>query len=202
MKKVILSLIFGALTTSAFGYGVGQVTHPLKRNTHIVSAEFTGIMTDGSGIGLQGRYTRKLAEKITADAGIGLGAGDRSFRVFGGANYDLYPDFGKQPKVSVKAGLEIGREFGNTITTMSITPIASKGLNIYGIEGFPFVALPIALGLNGNSKTYETMYSVAAGWTGKIPMKNMEKFTASLEMNLGLKDNYTGMFLGLAYPLN
>ena len=201
MRKIILSLILGALTTSAFGYGVGQITHPLKRNGHIVSAEFTGIMSNGSGVGIQGRYTRRLTDKLRADAGIGLGAGDRSFRIFTGADYELYPDYAKQPRVTVKAGLEIGSEFGNTITTLSMTPIASKGLNMWGVEGYPFVALPIGIGLNGDSKTYETLYSLAAGWTGKIPVKQLDKFTASVEMNLGLKDTFTGFFLGMAYPL-
>ena len=101
----------------------------------------------------------------------------------------------------MKAGLEIGSEFGNTITTLSMTPTVSKGLNMWGLDGYPFVALPIGIGLNGDSKTYETLLSLAAGWTGKIPVKMMEKFTTSVELNLGLKDTYTGLFLGLAYPL-
>jgi len=201
MKKILSFIALSLISTSAFSYGVGQITHPLKRNGHMVSAEFTGIMTNGSGIGMQGRYTRKLNEKLRVEGGAGLGSGDRTFRLFSGASYELYPDFANQPKVDLKAGFEIGSEFGNTVTTLSVTPIASKGLNLWGLEGYPFVALPIGIGLNSDTKTYETVYSLTAWWTGKIPVKQMEKFTASVEMNLGLKDTYTGMFLGLAYPL-
>ena len=201
MKKVGISLILCLFTTVAFGYGVGQITHPLKKGGQLVSAEFTGIMTDGSGVGMQGRYTKRFSDKFRADAGVGLGAGDRSFRIFTGADYELYPDYAKQPRVTLKAGLEIGSEFGNTVTTMSMTPIASKGLSLWGVEGYPFIAVPIGIGLNSSNNTYETLFSVAAGWTGKIPVKSLEKFTASVEMNLGLKDTYTGLFLGMAYPL-
>ena len=201
MKKILSIAITTLFSSSVFAYGVGQISHPLKTNDQIVSGEFTGIMTNGSGVGVQGRYTRKLAEKMKVDAGVGLGAGDRSFRVFSGASYEIFPDYANQPKFDVKAGLEIGSEFGNTVTTLSVTPIASKGLNLWGLEGYPFVAMPIGIGLNGDTKTYETIYSLTAGWTGTIPLKKMEQFTASVEMNLGLKDSYTGMFLGLAYPL-
>ncbi len=201
MKKILSFTIAILFTTSVFAYGVGQITHPLERNGHIVSGEFTGIMSNGSGVGIQGRYTRRIKDKLRVDGGVGLGAGDRSFRLFTGASYELYPDYAKQPKVDIKAGFEIGSEFGNTVTTLSITPIASKGLNLWGLEGYPFVALPVGVGLNGDNKTYETVYSLAAGWTGKLPIKQLDKFTASVEMNLGLKDSYTGMFLGLAYPL-
>jgi hypothetical protein len=201
MKKILSLISLCLVSSSVFAYGVGQITHPLKKNGHMISGEFTGIMSNGSGVGVQGRYTRKIKDKLKLDGGIGLAAGDRSFRLFSGASYELYPDYANQPKVDLKAGFEVGSEFGNTVTTLSITPIASKGLNLWGLEGYPFVAFPIGVGLNGDSKTYETIYSITAGWTGKIPVKQMDKFTASVEMNLGLKDSYTGMFLGLAYPL-
>lgn len=201
MKKIISFIALSLMSTSAFSYGVGQITHPIKTNGHMISAEFTGIMTNGSGVGMQGRYTRKINEKLRVDGGAGVGAGDRTIRLFSGASYELFPDFANQPKFDLKAGFEIGSEFGNTVTTLSMTPIASKGLNLWGVEGYPFVALPIGIGLNSDTKTYETMYSITAGWTGKIPVKQMDKFTASVEMNIGLKDTYTGMFLGLAYPL-
>ena len=201
MKKILSLISLCLISSSVFAYGVGQITHPLKTNDHMISGEFTGIMSNGSGVGVQGRYTRKIKDKLKLDGGVGFGAGDRSFRLFSGASYELYPDYANQPKVDLKAGFEVGSEFGNTVTTLSITPIVSKGLNLWGLEGYPFVALPIGVGLNGDSKTYETIYSLTAGWTGKIPVKQMDKFTASVEMNLGLKDSYTGMFLGLAYPL-
>ena len=201
MKKILLCLFAFTVSNSVFGYGIGQITHPLKNNDHMVSGEFTGIMSNGSGVGIQSRYTRKIANRLKVDGGVGLGAGDRSFRLFTGASYEVFPDYEKQPKVDIKAGFEIGSEFGNTVTTLSVAPIASKGLNLWGLEGYPFVALPIGIGLNGDSKTYETIYSLSAGWTGNLPIKKMEKLTASFEMNLGLKDSYTGMFFGLAYPL-
>ena len=81
-EKILSLVTLSLFSSSVFAYGVGQITHPLKRNGHIVSGEFTGIMSNGAGIGVQGRYTRRLKDKLKVDAGAGLGAGDRSFRIF------------------------------------------------------------------------------------------------------------------------
>ena len=37
---------------------------------------------------------------------------------------------------------------------------------MWGVEDCSLL-LSIGIGLNGDSKTYETLYSLAAGWTGK-----------------------------------
>ena len=71
-------------------------------------------------------------------------------------------------------------------------------------EGYPFIALPIAVGLNSDTKTYETSLGLTGGWTGRVPLniQQLSKLTASLELNVGLKDTYTGLFMGLSYPIN
>ena len=205
MKIGILSFILcGLISTQVWSYGVGQSTHPMSINQKFIATEFTGIFSNGTGVGLQARYTQRLNNKIKLDGGLGMGGGERSSRLFVGADYEIFPDYNKQPRVSMKLGYENASEFGNRINSFSVTPTVSKGFNFWGKEGYPFVALPIAVGLNSGNQTYETSFGLTGGWTGKVPVdiKHLRKMTASLEMNLGLKDTYTGVFMGLSYPIN
>ncbi|MAW07475.1 MAG: hypothetical protein CME61_04250 [Halobacteriovoraceae bacterium] len=204
MKTKILTLILGGLmSTQVWAYGVGQSTHPMAINDRLLATEFTGILSDGTGMGVQVRYTQKLNKKIRMDGGLGIAGGDRSSRMFVGADYEIFPDYEKQPRVSVKLGYENASEFGNRINSFSITPTASKGFSFWGKEGYPFVAVPISVGLNSSNRTYETSLGLTGGWTGKVPLKieSLSKLTASAELNLGLKDTYTGVFVGLSYPI-
>jgi len=203
-SKILGSIILGLLSVNAWSYGVGQSTHPMRVNQKLIATEFTGIIADGTGVGVQARYTQKLNEKIRIDGGLGIGGGERSSRLFVGADYEMFPDYSRQPRVSLKLGYENASEFGDRINTFSISPTASKGFSFWGKEGYPFVALPVSVGLNSDTKTYETSVGLTGGWTGKVPVniKELSKLTASVEMNLGLKDTYTGIFMGLSYPIN
>ena len=197
-------IILVMMASNAWSYGVGQSTHPMRVAQKFLTTEFTGIMADGTGFGVQARYTQKINEKIRLDGGLGIGGGERSSRLFVGADYEMFPDYARQPRISMKLGYENASEFGDRINSFSITPTASKGFNFWGKEGYPFVALPIAVGLNSDTKTYETTVGLTGGWTGKVPVdiQQLSKLTASLELNVGIKDTYTGVFMGLSYPIN
>ena len=201
--KIVL-VICGLLLSmdKTFAYGIGQSTHPLSMKKRIIATEFTGVISNGAGVGLQGRYTQRLDEKIKLDAGIGIAGGDRSSRLFAGLDYELFPDYMKQPRVSLKFNFETASEFDNRVTTLSLAPTASKGYNFWGKEGYPFVAIPIGVALNAGTGMYETMMGITGGWTGAVPLEGYEHLTASVELNLGVKDTYTGVFLGIAYPIN
>ena len=201
--KIVL-IICGLLLAvdNAFSYGIGQSTHPMLLKKRIISTEFTGVFTDGTGIGVQGRYTQRINEKMKFDAGIGIAGGERSSRIFAGLDYELFPDYMKQPRISIKGSFEGASEFGDRVTTLSISPTVSKGYSFWGKEGYPFVALPIGVSLNSSTQMYETVIGLTGGWTGKLPIKDYDHLTASVELNLGLKDTYSGLFVGLAYPIN
>ena len=64
------------------------------------------------------------------------------------------------------------------------------------------MAIPTGLSLNSTEQTYEFNAAISAGVTGKIPLKALKKMTASAELNLNIANSYTGLFFGLAYPIN
>ena len=201
IKLISLVVRFG-FSVNAFGYGVGWSSYPLKLKERFISAEFTGIFKEGGGAGVQGRYTHKLYRNFVFDAGAGISGGKRESRLFAGADYEIFPDYGNQPHFSVKTTVERAIEFDATTVVIGAAPIVSKGFSFWGKEGYPYFSLPVGLGLNTDEGTYHTRINATFGINGPIPVKGYEKLSANVEAKINLKNTYSGIFLGVSYPLD
>lgn len=204
MNKLIpfIALIGLFLPVKTLAYGTGYVTYPLMPAKRIVSTEFTGIASNGGGIGLQGRFTQKLNEKMIVDAGLGIAGGERDSRFFVGADYELFPDYMKQPRVSMKVTYLNAKEFDVRRNIFTIAPTVSKGFSFWGNEAYPFFSLPIGVNLDGDTKTYESQVNANLGITGNLPIEGYRKFMGTIETTVDVKDSFTAFFVGLSYPLN
>jgi hypothetical protein len=208
MKGLILGFVRASLFAlivfplAVFGQGSGLSSYPLMADKRLVSGEFTGVVSEGGGVGLQARITQKVNKVITADAGAGIAGGKRSMRVFAGLDYEIFPDYKRQPRVSLKGTLSRSKEFSVERNVIEVSPMVSKGLNMWGSEVYPFLSLPYKVSLDGKTNTYVTAFNASLGINGKLPVQGYEKFIASVEGTFGVKDSYSGIFLGVSYPLN
>jgi hypothetical protein len=202
LLTLTLSLVLGS--SAAFGYGMGISTFPLAEDKKVLSAEVTGIVSDGGGLGLQARYTQKLNQLSSVDAGVGISGGERSARLFAGYDYELFPDYDIQPRTSIKAFVENSKEFGTRRNIIGIAPSVSKGFSFWGNEAFPYLSLPYGISLDGKRNQYETTLSANIGISGVIAsdyLLTTKPVTANAEMIIGLKDSFTAVFFGVGYPI-
>lgn len=198
---VVLILLF-VFSLPAWSYGTGYSSFPLMKQAKLISAEMTGITSDDGGIGMQGRYTQKVTPEMTIDGGIGMSGGDRDSRIFVGADYEMFPDYEYQPRISIKAGFENAKEFKTRNNIISVSPTISKGLVVRGHEIYPYFSVPLAIRLNSDSKQYSTTINASAGATTQLPFEGYRKWMASLEATVDVKDSFTGFFAGLTFPIN
>jgi hypothetical protein len=201
-KKLKVAIFLILFSTQSWSSGVGLSSYPLMIDKKFVSLEMTGNLSSDGGFGIQGRYTQKLHSKMALDAGIGISGGKRSGRIFAGLDYEFFPDYMKQPRFSVKAMLQNVKEGINRKNVFGITPIFSKGFSFWGYEGFPYASIPLAISLDSAEKSYETVANISLGIAGKIPFSGYSHLTANLEGMLNVKDSYSGLFFGLAFPMN
>lgn len=206
--KVLLAMATLVMTTGmsmqkAHAYGMGISTYPLEVEKKLISAEFTGITSKGGGLGMQARFTNKLTEKGTIDAGLGISGGERSARLFAGYDIELFPDYENQPRTSLKAFVENSKEFSARRNILGFAPTVSKGFSFWGKEAFPYLSLPYGISLNGNNNSYSTTLSANIGVSGLIPadIGLGKQITANAEAIIGLKDSFSGIFFGAAYPI-
>lgn len=209
MKNLKVFSVMAALAMTvgigqkAHAYGTGLSSFPLAAETKLISAEFTGITSTGGGIGMQARYTQKLNEMGTIDAGLGISGGERSARLFAGYDYELFPDYENQPRTSIKAFVENSKEFRARKNILGIAPTVSKGFSFWGKEAFPYISLPYGISLNGTNNSYRTTLSANIGVSGVIPadVGPEKQLTANAEAIIGIKDSFSGAFVGVAYPI-
>ncbi len=202
LSKIFVSLSVVVMSGSAWAYGTGYSSFPLSLEKRLIATEITGITSNGGGLGVQARYTQKANEQLSFDAGLGMGAGERSGRIFANADYEIFPDYMRQPRFAVRAGYEYAKEFDSSRNIFSVAPTVSKGFSFWGNEAFPFVSLPIGMNLNTSSKTYESSLAFNTGITGHLPMDGYQDWIGSAEMQIDLKDSFTAVFFGISYPIN
>lgn len=201
IKHAFLALVLMTVNSLVWAYGTGYSAYPLSQKMRFITAEATGIFNDDGGVGTQVRYTHKLTPKLILDAGAGVASGDRESRIFVGSDYELYPDYGKQPRISVRTTLARAKEFGKGKTLLTAAPTVSKGFSFWGHEAFPFFSLPIGLNLNTDSETYSSMISGNIGITGQLPWEDFDHLSGNVELQVDLKDSATALFMGVSYPL-
>ncbi len=201
MKKLSLALGTLILSGAAMATTVGVSTHPFSARKQVITTEFTSYNSNGAGAGLNARYFNKLNERTNFDAGFGISDGDRASRIFLGADYQIFPDYGRQPRTSVKALLETADFDGSRINSFGAAPTVSKGFSFWGREAFPFVSLPIKVGLNTDENTYETSTALAAGITGRLNIAGMRNLVGNIETNFSLRNSYTSIVMGVSLPL-
>lgn len=203
MKKHFAAFLIGMtlMSSKAFAYGTGYSTFPMMADKKFVSAEMTGITSTGGGVGAQVRYSQKINSALLIDAGIGLSGGERANRIFAGADYELFPDYMNQPRISVKTSFSNASEFGVRRNILSVAPTISKGFSFWGEEAFPFISLPVGLSLDSDSKTYESIAHLGLGITGHLPIEGYRHLTGVFEGIVGIKDSYSGLFAGVSFPI-
>ena len=199
---LILTVFLALFSPLALGRGSGHSSYPMPPQSKVVGVEFTGVLSDGGGLGVQGRYTQKVSDLVVFDAGFGTSGGERSGRLFGGLEYEFFPDYDRQPRFSLRGSVETATEFGVRKNILTMAPKVSKGFSFWGIEGHPFLSLPVGVNLNSQTKTYETMIGTSVGINGNLPWKEYKRLVASAEVLLNLQNSFTGVFFGISYPLN
>ena len=201
MKKLILSAAV-LLSSSVIAYGTGNSTFPMNPGKRFISTEFTGITSDNGGMGVQVRYTQKINSLLTFDSGLGVSGGDRNQRFFLGADYELYPDYLNQPRISLKSTISRAEEFEKTKTKIQIAPTVSKGFVFWGREAFPYVSVPVGLSLNSDENTYDSTMSLNVGITGQLPVEGYRHLNGSLELQAGIQESFTAFVAGINFPMN
>ncbi len=202
MKKLGLIILLLAPISSFAYWGTGVSTYPMLMDNKFLSTEFTGDLSSDGGLGFQGRYTQKISQSTIVDAGVGFSGGERTGRIFASVDYEIFPDYQQQPRISAKAYFENSAEYGKRKNVIGVMPVFSKGFNFWGKEAYPYASLPIGVSLNKDNKSYDTFMKLSLGVSGKIPYPALSHLTASVEGTLNIKDSYSGLYAALHFPIN
>ena len=200
--KLGIILSFLVVSQQAHAYGLGTSSYPLTVGKKLLSAEFLGITSTGGGVGFQARYSAKVSSSFLFEGGMGISGGNRSSRIFLGGDWEIYPDYGRQPRFALQGRLINAKEFGVRRNKVSISPSLGKGMSLGRQIFYPYVALPFSLDLVGNNSTYETSLNANLGVVGNLPFRRYQNWIGSIEATVGVKDSFVGFVAGLSWPID
>lgn len=201
MKKLLLGVILSAATVAASASTIGLSNHPLGMKKHAVTTEYNNYLNNGTGMGISAAYTRRVNDALTADAGFGFTNGDRSSKFHLGADLQIIPDYGRQPKFSLKGMAETEKFDDARINSFGVAPTLSKGFAVYGKEMFPYIALPMKISLDTDEKEYETSTAISMGASGRLPIEGIANLVGNIELNMPIRNSYTALVMGVSVPL-
>ena len=201
MKKLMMITLAALTMGSVNASTIGVSTHPFGIHNRVFTTESNSYLSNGSGAGLTAKYYHRFNNKVNLDAGFGITDGDRASKFSVGSEVEIFPDYGTQPRVSVKGIVETENFDGDRVNTFGFAPIASKGLSLWGNEAFPFVSLPVKVHLNQDTNEHETATALAAGITGRLPIQGYDNLVGNIEANMSLKNSYTGLVMGISLPI-
>ena len=203
MKKttkwgIVVSSLF--LSYNIYAYGSGTSSYPLPVGKKLLTAELLGITSSGGGMGFQMRFAKKIHPGIFLEGGMGMSGGKRSSRVFLGGDWEIYPDFGRQPRFSLQGRIINAKEFGIRHNKIAIAPSLGKGFALNGRVFYPYLTLPYTINLAGD-QTYETSLNANAGIVGNLPLSRYQHLIGSLEFTAGITNGFVGFTVGLSWPI-
>jgi hypothetical protein len=197
MSKVIAIL---ALITTSFQVNasiVGVSMHPFGTNENILNSEVTSRFSNGSSNGMQLRYLHSFNSKFNVDGGFRVFKNNSS-TLFAAATYEIFPDFGNQPQIALKAIYEKDRLNGVNVNNFGIVPTIGKGYDFWGYPAYPYIGIPLKLSLIDDTDEYQYISSVTIGATGNVPFEGFESVLANLEANVDVENSYSYIALGLS----
>ena len=201
LKKILMILSVSLLVTKAYANEIGWSTYPLKENQRILTAQFGGVFSSGGGMGVTASYLQKLSQKWDVEAGAGFTGGERGFTLYGAGNYEIYPDYEKQPKVSIKGWYQYSNEYDSSVNRFYASPLVSKSTLLWGNEAFPYLAIPTGVNLNYDNKQYSLFSALTLGISGNIPWEKMKNMAMILEGRLNITGSYSGLSFGFSHPI-
>ena len=202
MKIARLVMVFSFLLIGhkAYAYGSGMSSYPLPVGKKLLTAEFLGITSPGGGMGLQVRFAKKVRSNLSLEGGMGISGGMHSSRVFLGGDWEIYPDFSRQPRVSIQGRVINAKEFGIRHNKISLAPSLGKGFSVRGKSFYPYVSFPYIINLAGN-QTYETSLNANMGIVGNLPFSRYKHLVGSIGVTTGIGNDFVGFFAGLSWSI-
>ena len=185
------------LVFNLYAYGVNYSTYPFAPATKILAVDIGG---KNGAMATQLRVAYKYDSQIMVEGGLGVAtSGEDNASMFAGLDYELVPDYMQQPRVGIKIAVDNSNLQTGRHNIFSVTPTVSKGVNFWGKEAFPYIAIPMGMAF-GADQTYSTYFAMNVGITGNLPVNNYRHVVANLEASLGMSGLSSYLYAGFSFP--
>ncbi|MGZ6310130.1 MAG: hypothetical protein ACXWOH_05835 [Bdellovibrionota bacterium] len=188
MTNLILAslLILGAQSAQAAGATSFDTTHFVNPGEFAIGVEPIVTVTNGAGIGFNGRYTQGLTDLINVTGLIGTGTGPQQFRAGANATFDFFPDAPKQPGIGISPQFTFFQSPVASQFEISAAPYIHKIFTVKGYDIEPFISVPLGIDL-AIGGSYQLFVKPSIGTIFKMS----DHFRAVAELGVGIGTDTT-----------
>lgn len=174
---------------------VGVSTHPLSKDTRVLSVAMTGYMSQRNEMGGGVRYTQGFNGNML-DVSVAGAQNSRSMLLGAGMDFEVLREEINSPRVSIKPHVQQVNFERNSSTLVGVAPSLRKGFSAAGKEFFPYLSLPNGMKIDSKEQELTFYSSLTFGASMAIP-DSQEKLILSLEANknLGSASDYVGALI-------
>lgn len=170
MKKTVSCLkplgflLLLPLLISSVQAGVFNIPRFVEPGKNAVGLEPEVTLTNGGGAAANIRYTQGVTDLNNFHAILGMGTGQRKFRIGGAVTFDFFPDVDDQPGIGIATQAIYYRykgDFGQL--ELAAVPYAHKVFyNGEGNQIEPFLAVPVGPAFNSGKYQWQTQVVLGA----------------------------------------
>jgi hypothetical protein len=204
---LVLSLLVTLLFAAQAVAGIFNTVHFVDPGKVAIGVEPELTLSDGAGMGFNGKVTEGVNDLLNVAEIIGTGGGPRQFRIGVDADWDFFPDIDRQPGIGLLTRALyyripdslIGVGDGDTTGRLEITAapyihkafVSGSGDSKETID--PFFAIPI--GLEFTSGQYHGTSQIVIG----SMFQTNDKFAFSAEVGFELNHTETYISGGITF---
>jgi hypothetical protein len=140
----------------------------------------------------------KLSLKCNLRVGAALGGGRRESNIFLSLAKTFYPDYGWQPALTLKGGVEFSRIDDDSFNIITLAPIFSKGVRVVQQDLYVFAGLPSRL-IVGDDHSQDSRFSLGINTGATAPLKFWkEDLFGVVEFYFNARKSYNSLTFGFA----
>jgi len=152
------------------------------------------MLTGGTGLGANIKYTHGLNDLLNLQAHVGIGSPPRGAKVGATLVLDFFPDIDKQPGLGIGVQSQWQQLAGVAQLEFTAIPYIHKSLITGATEVDPYFAFPFGLSLRS-----DTLYQVRTQLAVGALFKTSEHFRFGVELGVAVANTDTYFSGGVTY---
>lgn len=186
------------LNLPVYSQSVTGLTFVPQADRWVAGAELGYDFSPSSGAGIGVRAQKQIIPEVQFEGGAAISGGRRESNIFFSLAKTFYPDYGWQPALTLKGGVEFSSIDDDSYNILDLAPIFSKGVKVVDQDLYFFAGLPARL-IIGDEHSQDSRFSLGinAGATGPLKFWQEDLF-GTVEFYFNARKSYNSLTFGLA----
>ncbi len=193
ITTVVILILSQLLLNFAYSQSVTGLTFIPQGEKFIVGGELGYDFSPNSGAGLALRVQKQIIPEVQLEGGGAISGGRRDRNLFLSLAKTFYPDYGWQPALTLKGGIEFSHYDDENFNILGLAPIFSKGVKVVEQELYLFAGLPARL-IVGDAHNQDSRFSLGVNTGATAPLKFwQEDLFGTIEMYFNARKSYNSV---------